>query len=186
MEQAIQHFQLQPFHAGEEQESPKITGSLVRNTDTLLVQYRVEGGLSRVNWPVPVALPSRCHGLWQSTCFEYFVSTKGQPGYWEVNFSPNGCWNVYRFTAYREQMREEASVKMLLCSASETDSGLDLSCRLDFSGMIEKNRTFEIGVSAVLQNRTGELHYWALCHPDEKADFHDRKSFAIEMAAVSD
>lgn len=186
MEQALQHFQLQLFPNGAELKDQRITGSLVRNAETLLIKYRVEGDLASLRWPAPVPLPSRCHGLWQSTCFEFFVSTRGEPGYWEVNCSPNGCWNVYRFNAYREEMVEEASAKTLCCSVSEDSNGLDLSCRLETSGMIEKSCTLEIGVSAVLQHRTDELQYWALCHPGLKADFHDRRSFTIKMVAVAD
>lgn len=186
MEQVLQHFQLQPFPGGAEPGGQKIAGSLVRSRGTLLIRYRLAGGLDSVQWPAPVLLPYRCHGLWQNTCFEFFVGIKGTPGYWEVNFSSNGCWNVYHFVGYREEMREEDLVKALFCSISGDNSGRDFSCRLETSGIIENTSTVEVGVSAVLQYRNEELCYWALCHPGLKADFHDRRGFAIKLVGVAD
>lgn len=185
MEQAFYHFQLQPFPGGPDPKDQKITGSLIRTADAILIKYRLEGGLDSINLPAPALFPDRCHNLWQHTCFEFFVNISGEAGYREVNFTPNGCWNVYRFTAYRGGMQEEPAIQSLCCSFSEDNGEWIASCRLETSKIIPKKCTLVIGISVVLQHRTGGLCYWALLHPGLKADFHDRRCFSIEIPAVA-
>ena len=55
---------------------------------------------------IPSAGPNiRADHLWQHTCFEAFISVVGETAYHEFNFSPNGRWAVYAFTAYRQPDR---------------------------------------------------------------------------------
>ena len=37
----------------------------------------------------------------------------------------------------------------------------------------------ELGLTMVVEEIDGRLSYWALSHPGEVADFHDRRSFLI-------
>jgi hypothetical protein len=37
----------------------------------------------------------------------------------------------------------------------------------------------ELGLTMVVEDIDGRLSYWALSHPGEVADFHDRRSFLI-------
>lgn len=185
MEQVRHYFQLQPFVSNSESENLQISGSLTRCPGAILIDYRIIGNLDSINWPAPIPSPDRCHDLWQNTCFELFVSPKGKPCYWEVNVSPNGCWNVYRFAAYREKMLEELSIYALCYPGSQNDCGWDMSFRLETNGVIEDDCALEIGISTVLQHCLGDVQHWALCHPRLKADFHDRSSFTMKMPAVA-
>jgi hypothetical protein len=36
-------------------------------------------------------------------------------------------------------------------------------------------------VTAVVELRDGEIHYWALAHPGEQADFHWREGFGLRV-----
>ena len=42
-----------------------------------------------------------------------------------------------------------------------------------------------LGLSAVCEARDGSLQYWALRHPAERPDFHDRRSFALAVAPTT-
>jgi len=178
-------FQLQAFASETVSGDLQLSGSLTRSAGALFITYMVEGDLESIRWPQPSLASERCHGLWQNTCFEFFISVKGSSAYWEGNLSPNGFWNVYRFTAYREGMQEELAVGHLWPLAERNQRIFNLSCRLETLGIVEDNLAIEIGVSSVLQSGSGEISYWALSHPGSKPDFHDRQSFILESPAVA-
>jgi len=50
---------------------------------------------------------------------------------------------------------------------------------LDCSGFWPASVVPEIGLTMVLEEADGNLSYWALSHPGDQADFHDRRSFLI-------
>ena len=185
MEQVSHHFQLQPFGPETREKSLEISGSLTRLSGVLVIDYRVEGDLDTISWPAPSTTSDRCHDLWQNTCFEFFVNPKGASGYWEGNLSPSGCWNLYRFSAYREDMREEKAVDTLWSLNSQDNSVWNFVCRLETSGIFGDEIELKVGVSSVIRSRADAVSYWALCHPGLKPDFHDRASFNIELPAVA-
>ena len=41
-----------------------------------------------------------------------------------------------------------------------------------------------LGLSAVIENLSGSLSYWALKHPPGKPDFHHADAFALEFGAA--
>ena len=41
----------------------------------------------------------------------------------------------------------------------------------------------DVGLAAVLEASDGALGYFALSHPAERPDFHDRRAFALTLAA---
>jgi hypothetical protein len=85
----------------------------VRKT-VLALQYSLAGKSADIFLPSPSAHPGRKDELWQTTCFEFFLAAKDQPGYWEFNLAPSGNWNVYRMDAYRGiGFREETSIQRL-------------------------------------------------------------------------
>ena len=185
MEPVSRHFQLQSFVPESKEIHLGISGSLTRFVGALIIQYRVEGDLDTINWSALKASSGRSHDLWQNTCFEFFVNPRGDSKYWEGNLSPNGCWNLYRFSAYREGMREEKAVATLHCSNSKDKSGWNTTCRFETSGIIEDEIELKIGLSCVIRCRTEVLSYWALCHPGLNPDFHDQASFTIKIPAIA-
>ncbi len=42
--------------------------------------------------------------------------------------------------------------------------------------------SLHIGLSAVIEAADGTLSYWALTHPGERPDFHQRAAFTLRLA----
>ena len=109
----LRNFALTPFTPLRPGLEVAVTGSLVRDARTLAITYTLRGPLAGLVIPAPDPRPARRDGLWEATCFEFFLAAPGTPAYWEFNLSPAGHWNVYRFADYRTGMTEETAVKAL-------------------------------------------------------------------------
>src|SRR3546814_17637970 len=55
-----------------------------------------------------VIADSATDGLWESTCFEAFLTEEGEPDYTEFNYGPDGRWACYQFDDYRSLLRSAA------------------------------------------------------------------------------
>jgi hypothetical protein len=180
-------FRLQPF-AGEIFRDDRaslaleITGKIAcRDNSSLCLDCLVTGDVAKIDIPEPAGLPMRKKSLWEETCFEMFVSEKGSSQYWEFNMSPSGHWNVYRFSAYREDMREEAGFESLPFSTSRADGSFTLLLEIEPARIIEDERQVVVGVGAVIRGKDGGRSFWGLTHCGSRPDFHDRASFVIEV-----
>lgn len=174
------NFSLQPFSSNGH--LVKITGSIFRRANTIAVSYRLTGPLVLLDIPPVSSIPGRQHGLWEGTCFELFLASLSSSAYWEFNLSPSGHWNVYRFSSYRCGMREEPGFSALPFEIqNHSGHSLKLSFKCHMDGMVDEDERLIAGISAVIKGKNGELTYWALSHPDSPADFHNRKSFILEL-----
>lgn len=146
----------------------------------LQLEYEVEGDIPALRVPT-ISEPERRDNLWQTTCFELFV-TFDDGGYAEFNFSPSTCWADYRFDSYRKGMRSAEVMKPTI-SASMTDQRLVVSVQLDLSPLVpDLERAF--GLSAVIEQTDGTKSWWALAHPAERPDFHHRDCFTLQLGAA--
>ena len=123
------------------------------------------------------AEPERADELWQTTCFEAFLRPLGGEIYSEWNFAPSGRWASYDFSGYREGMKP-----------AEVDSAPYIRVEDNFTWWalgatiaIPADTNWELGLSAVLEEKNGTKSYWALAHPGEKPDFHDPGCFAARL-----
>jgi hypothetical protein len=151
--------------------------------DRLVLSYMVTGKMSDVRLP-SVVPPARTDELWQHTCFEAFVHAASGPAYYEFNFAPSTEWATYRFDGYRSGMRAVAETD---APAIEVQSGpgiyslqaaLELNRLPDLTG----EASWRLGLSAVIEDISGGMSYWALAHPPGKPDFHHADSFALEFS----
>ena len=177
-------FFLKPFPGEENPAGVTIGGSIARRADTLSVRYEVRGDLSKVEIPIAAEAPRRKDRLWEETCLELFLGTADSGEYREFNLSPSGHWNVYRFTRYREGMREEPAFTSLPFAVQIGPDGLELSMKLDVGKIIPSGKTIEAGVAAVVKTVKGSTRYWALTHSGPRPDFHRRENFALEFPPV--
>jgi hypothetical protein len=46
---------------------------------------------------------------------------------------------------------------------------------------VPADTNWQLGLSAVLEEKDGTKSYWALAHPGEKPDFHDAGCFAAHL-----
>jgi hypothetical protein len=152
-----------------------------RADGTLVLSYFVTGTINQLRLP-PVAEATRTDELWQHTCFEAFVCSPPNAGYYEFNFAPSTRWAAYRFSAYRSGMRIATEIG---APQTEIQSGSE-HCTLRASLKLDRidlpaDRPWRLGVSAVIEDTSGRKSYWALAHQPGKPDFHRPDCFACEL-----
>lgn len=162
-----------------------------------------------VKWPRPEA-PARADGLWRHTCLELFVRAGDEEAYLELNLAPSGRWAAYRFARYREgmeiageideprmdgEMRREplgrerrAQLEALGRDTLERYGPSYLTMRaelgLDQAAFLPLDVPWHLGLSAVIEEKSGRLSYWALAFPPGKPDFHHPDCFRLELPAA--
>lgn len=160
-----------------------ITGSIVRHAGLLALHYTLRGDSNDILLPPPTGHPGRRHGLWKTTCFEFFLARKDKPAYWEFNLSPCGDWNVYRMEAYRRVgFRDEQRISLLPLETPEEKDAFTLRTAVDLSPIFSDDDVLEASITAIIQTREGTETYWALTHAGLQPDFHLRDSFILELA----
>jgi hypothetical protein len=110
-----------------------------------------------------------------------FISGQGELAYWEFNFSPSGEWARYYFSSYRNASltKEEEPAPIITTSRRKNRLEVTADIRLPQSLMTQPLR---LALSAVIEEQSGVLSYWALKHPPGKPDFHHAEAFALEIA----
>lgn len=145
---------------------------------TLRLRYRVSGIVADLRIPPP-ATPARTDALWQHTCFEAFLRPRGGDAYLEFNFAPSTEWAAYSFAGYRSEMRVVADAAVAI-DVEQTDETLEITALLEG---LPTNAEWRLGVSAVMEEKSGRRSYWALAHPPGKPDFHHNDCFALELVS---
>ena len=172
-------FALQPFSLARPPLPLVLTGNLVGRAHKVAIHYVLRGRLAELVIPTRSPLPARRNGLWNETCFEFFLAVKNSPEYWEFNLAPAGHWNVYRFDAYRQGMGEETAFTSLPFRVRYQRDSLLLALELDLAGIVQADQLLEMAIAAVIKPREGEVTYWALTHRSPQPDFHRRDSFIL-------
>lgn len=171
---AASPFTLRPFLADEDL---AITGQAVRSHLWLTVEYILKGALGKI-WLPPAEPGQRRDGLWETTCFELFFAIPDSPGYWEVNATPGGDWNIYIFDGYRQGMKLETRCDRVDISHRRQGSSHHVTLRLPLS-WIDRDTPLQANVTAVIDAE--RLSYWAVAHPGQQPDFHHRSGFCLEI-----
>ncbi len=158
----------------------EVTTRLLANGE-LWLRYYVDGVLDNLETLSP-AKPLRTDGLWQTTCFEAFLSKHGETRYYEYNFAPSGAWASYQFDDYRTGMSDFSvdETPEIFLDASDTHFAAEVTVSVPddlLSGSIDLNLT------AVIEETDGTKSYWALAHAPGKPDFHHRDCFALKLSA---
>jgi hypothetical protein len=175
-------FSLIPFPASNIP-AISITGGISLQDRFLSLHYSVAGNIDEILLPRLSARPSRRNDLWKATCFEFFLAIKDQPGYWEINLSPSGDWNVYRMDAYRRiGFREETAISELPFEFMKRADGYSLGLSLDLMFLPPSHQGLQMAITAIIQTKAGDETYWALAHPAPQADFHLIESFILALA----
>jgi hypothetical protein len=150
--------------------------------NALAFTYAIKGDVMRLRIPLP-RQPRRADRLWQHTCFEAFVSVKGKPEYYEFNFAPSGEWAAYKFQRYRDGTPLENKGLAPMIAVRRAGDGLDLDAtvRLDGLPATPPGASLRLALSAVIEDESDMLSYWALKHPPGKPDFHHPDAFALDF-----
>jgi hypothetical protein len=177
----LRNFSLIPFQSEDGRPDLSITGTIGRSAGALSVSYSIAGDLAVLAVPAAAESPERVDRLWEETCLELFLGTKGSEAYREFNLSPGGNWNVYRFASYRAGMREETAFSSLPFRVRIEPDVLRLSLELDLRKILPSELADEVGVCAILRTIAGGTSHWALAHPGPRPDFHRRDGFALTI-----
>ena len=151
-------------------------------SDTLVFQYVLIAEMPAIRVPSSES-PGRADGLWKHTCFEAFVAIPGMPGYYELNFSPSQHWAIYRFSGYRERMSPTDVTVPPELNVRRFDDRLELDAvvRLPEVTALKAGRTLKLALTAVVEDNSDTLSYWALKHAPGKPDFHHPDGFVLEL-----
>lgn len=126
-------------------------------TATLNLWFGLSAPMSRFLVPQQGAAFARRDNLWQSTCFECFLKEPGESSYIEWNFSPSGDWAAYDFESEREGM-EVADVAPPYLRTEDNFTWWGLGATLSIPADVH----VAIALSAVIEEKSGQRHYFAL------------------------
>jgi hypothetical protein len=155
-----------------------------RTGASLTLRYDIDGDINALNIPQFI-LPEtettdRVDELWRHTCFEAFVRASESAEYYEFNFSPTGQWAHYRFDAYRAGMRDEPHVgRPVMAIGGEGQRFLQTAVVCVPKAL--EGRRLVLALSAVIEEASSAISYWALAHPSPRPDFHHPDSFTLEL-----
>ncbi len=175
------YFSLKPF-----QPAPyalEIGGRVARRANRLDVRYEITGDLHMIDIPGRKREASRVKGLWEKTCLELFLAAGDCDRYWEVNLSPTGDWNVFRFDHYEEERRADKLVEEALFDSfpfriQKEHGSFSLDFEFALDRIVREDQSIEVGISAVI---APPKTYWALAHRGSRPNFHSRDSFTIKL-----
>ncbi len=146
---------------------------------TLVFTYTLTGDRSQIKIPSPQPA-AKVDGLWRHTCFEAFLSGKGDSAYWEFNFSPSREWACYHFSSYRHSSPLEEGEPTPQITTWNMAHGVKVEASVHLPQSLI-TQPLRIALSAVIEEQNGILSYWALHHPPGKPDFHHPDAFALEI-----
>ena len=115
--------------------------------------------------------------LWTTTCFEAFLGLPGESKYWEINLAANGDWAMYRFPDYRSGQEDQTHPNSPLVHIHRWKHQLGLEASLDLSSWWPQCICPDVSLNTVLDCGDKGLSYWAINHPGDRADFHQRSAF---------
>ncbi len=177
-----QFFRLVPFALSLDVD---ITGTVALANDSLNVTYVIAGAAERIKFASASPQPSRKSELWRTTCFELFMKLPITTEYWEFNLAPSLDWNAYRFTNYRSALQQEAHIADIKIATEVANRNLTrLQATLPLPLRVV-GQPLAIGISSVIEDREGNMHYFALRHAGIKPDFHDPAGFDIKIDPAS-
>ncbi|MEM5518117.1 DOMON-like domain-containing protein [Henriciella sp. AS95] len=152
----------------------------------LHVAFELGGNMPSLHWP-HLRPQAFVDGLWQTTCFELFIGSDNSPAYLEFNFSPSQEWCAYRFEDYRSGRTEIRDIDVSRCELRrQSDAAfLTVAFTLPASMSLDPEHA-RLGLTAVIESRSGQISYWALAHPSERPDFHHKDGFQQRLRRGED
>ncbi len=138
-------------------------------------RFRMLGDVQRIAIPAARA-PERADDLWMATCCEIFWQPESASAYREFNLSPSTCWAAYDFGDVRCG-RCEAPAEIEIVVAQQAGA-FELSAEI----RSELPLPAAVALTAVVEDRGGTMHYWALAFAQGKPDFHSPVGRTVHLA----
>lgn len=172
---------LKPYatSAQTDQISIEVTGQKPA-ADELVLEFTLRGALKQIRFPDVHLVESRRDELWKNTCLECFFSADLDPAtpYFEINCAPNGDWNAYAFSSYRQGMEASKNLRVKLTQRESAEN--EAFFRIHVSGEDLRAARY-LSMTAVIEFADGTRSFFALAHPGPQPDFHLKKSFLISL-----
>lgn len=149
----------------------------------LALRWSVTGRMGDLLLPDRVAA-QRAGELWRHTCFEAFICASPVGMYYEFNLAPSTRWAAYAFDGYRCGMRAADEIDLRHVEVTSDDTHFEVQALLaleDIPLRLAHDGEWGLGLSAVLEDASGRLSYWALAHPPGKPDFHHPDCFTLAL-----
>lgn len=160
------------------------TGSLSTEHHQVKLCFELTGTIEEIELDSLIPNPERSDNLWQTTCFEFFVKSDNSTNYWEYNLSPSSNWAIYGFSDYRKNRFDELSISNIGINIDMLSKNYKLSSILPLPKALH-GQNLEIGISSVIQDKSGNIYYYALkhakTHSKAEPDFHDKNCFSISI-----
>lgn len=152
--------------------------------NTLTLTWLLTGNARRIRLPA-YQRRKREDELWKHTCFELFVGGEGE-SYYEFNFSPSGAWAAYRFAGHRSGMEDAFGAPVLAHRFHDHGGVLGMIASLDLADLpgLNLQAPLRLGLSAIIEDATGQRSFWALAHPPGEPDFHNPIAFSREIPTM--
>lgn len=156
----------------------QLTATISELADNQLnISYQLNADLSQLIIP-EIQVSVACDNLWQHSCFELFIAQANSENYYEFNFSPSTLWAAYAFDSYR--VRSEWYIKnapKLRINQTLNQIKVEVTFNLADLDLLNPNKSWLIGLSAVIETHQNDLSYWALKHPESQPNFHHRDGY---------
>ena len=151
--------------------------------DHLMLSYAVTGKIDDIRMPA-VKAATRSDELWRKTCFEAFVGVSTSAEYYEFNFAPSTQWAAYRFTGYRSGMCVASEITLMPIETQSNRDTYTLQALLELDRLsgLQRDGSWRLGLSVLIEDTSGRTSYWALAHPTGKPDFHHTDCFRHEFS----
>ena len=159
-------------------------GGILISDDALIFSFECRYQPDQINVLLPEpTTPAARDFLWQHTCCEAFVALPDGKNYLEFNFSPSGCWAVYRFTDYRVRDESYVCAEASTVQCEPRADGFDLTATISPKILPQKSadESWQIGLTAVIETTDGQKSYWAMRHDAPQPDFHLRSQFLLAL-----
>ena len=150
-----------------------------RTRQGLRLRYLVAAPRGLLQLPAAVT-PAFADGLWRHTCLEAFVAPTAGAHYREFNFSPSGQYAEYHFADERVRLDDAPLPTPPELLWTVTAQGIELVAQVALAGL-PPTQDLLIGLTAVLEDRPGQVSHWALHHPKDRPDFHDRRGWTLRL-----
>ena len=142
-------------------------------------EFHLEGAIADIRLP-PSADGARADDLWRTTCFEIFWQPHGDTAYREYNLSPSRQWAAYDFTDMRRD-RKDAAIRSIAIECTIGRHALTLHADIPDTPRMPA----DVALNAVIEDKAGNIHYWALAFADGPADFHRPECRAWRLTGAS-
>jgi hypothetical protein len=151
-----------------------------RDGTELLLRYTVRGEVGRIRLPPASAQAGRRDELWRHTCFEAFIRPARSEAYHELNLSPSNDWAFYHFEQ-RRSGRSDPDVPSLTFNYMAAPGLFRLRATLELATLLSPAVPWQLNLTTVIEDKEGNLSYWALAHPPGGPDFHHPDCFVLDL-----